>query len=140
MPDAESAISDNLEALIADLGRLEASAQDIKELAVGKSAIASHPRYQYFGRAYGIEIASMEWDANEVVIEEQWQDLESKIKETEAKLFIWEAAPSEEARDRIKEMGLVDLIFSPLANRPQTGDFLSEMTTSIDEFKRVTSG
>lgn len=135
MPEAEATITQNLKALTTDMAALDASAKDIHALAAGRTAIASHPRYQYFGRVYGLDIGAMEWDANEGVKEEQWQDLKATIAETGATLFIWEAVPAPEARERIKELGLIDVVFPPLANRPASGDFLGQMTKSVEQIK-----
>ncbi|KIN75007.1 Periplasmic solute binding protein [Sulfitobacter noctilucae] len=137
MPDAEASITLNLEALTNDLAALDASAKDLNALVAGAAAISSHPRYQYFGRAYGLDITPMEWDANEAVTEEQWKNLEAVVAETGAKLFIWEATPAPEARARIKDMGLVDIVFPPLSNRPASGDFLNGMITSVEQVKKI---
>ncbi|MEL6509268.1 MAG: zinc ABC transporter substrate-binding protein [Pseudomonadota bacterium] len=128
MPQSEATILTNLLALNADLAALDAAA---KALRAPLAAIASHPRYQYFGRAYGLEIAAMEWDAQEEVSEDQWQALEQKSSESGATLFIWEATPSDDARARIATLGLTDVVFPPLAQAPVSGDFISEMTKSI---------
>lgn len=139
MPDAEASITSNLESLTADLTVLDDAAKAIRGLLADATAISSHPRYQYFGRAYGLDITPMEWDANEAVTEEQWQNLEAVVAETGATLFIWEATPAPEAQARIKEMGLVDVVFPPIANRPESGDFLTEMTASIEQIKDAIS-
>jgi len=138
-PESEATIASNLESLARDLSALATSAKEIEAQATGKTAIAAHPRYQYFGQAYGLNIASMEWDANEDVSDAQWQDLQAKIAETGAELFIWEATPTQKTRDRIRELGLTDVVFPPLANTPETGDFLSAMTASVEEIKRALS-
>lgn len=139
MPDAKASIALNLETLKADLASLDTSARDINAMAAGRTAIASHPRYQYFGQAYGLDIAAMAWDANEDVTDAQWQALAGKRAETGASLFVWEAEPTQQARARMKSMGLVDVVFPPLANRPASGDFLSEMSGSIEAIKRALS-
>jgi len=139
LPDQASAVEQNLEALRADLAALGEAAQS----AVAQDdvkAIASHPRYQYFARAYGMEIASLEWDAAAEVTEEQWQELSAEIAETGATLFIWEAAPSDAALARVRDMGLKSVVFPPLANRPEAGDFLSEMRTAIAALSGAITG
>ncbi len=135
MPGEKDAIAQNLEALKAELATLDLSAQEIAGLANGRKAITSHPRYQYFGRAYGLDVSAMEWDANEAVTQTQWDALAAKVADTGATLFFWEAAPAPEARERIKAMGLRDVVFAPLANAPATGDFLSEMTAAVARIK-----
>ncbi len=137
IPDADAQIASELERLLADLAALEESARTIGAEAEGLSIIASHPRYQYFGRAYGLDLSAVDWDARETPTEDQWLALRARVAETGAKLFIWEAEPMPDARERILEMGLVDIVFPPLANRPETGDFLGTMEGSLARLRSM---
>ena len=56
-------IETRLSALTENLLALDAAAEQLRPLAEGKVLIATHPRYQYFSRAYGLEIRSLEWEA-----------------------------------------------------------------------------
>lgn len=140
MLDAEAQIASELDLLLADLAALDETARMISAPAEGISIITSHPRYQYFGRAYGLDLSTVDWDARETPTDSQWQALEAKVAETGAQLFIWEAEPLPEARDRIQEMGLVDVVFPPLANRPVTGDFVGTMEGALERLKSVIAG
>lgn len=128
-PDAEAEIAANLATLTADLGALDAAAGG---LVADGPVITSHPRYQYFGRAYGLTLDAVDWDAATPPTERQWQDLAARAAETGARVFIWEADPGPEARARMDALGLANAVFPPLANRPATGDFLSVMQTSLE--------
>ncbi len=139
MPDAEAQIAVELERLLTDLATLDETARTIGAQAEGLSIIASHPRYPYFGRAYGLDLSAVDWDARETPTEDQWQALEARVAETGAELFIWEVEPLPEARDRIRELGLVDVVFPPLANRPETGDFVGTMEGSLERLKKAVS-
>lgn len=137
LPDAGAQIDSNLTALSADLATLDATASKVGTMGTGVPIIASHPRYQYFGRAYGLDLSWVEWDARGSASDEQWLSLEQKIVETDTRLFIWEAEPSPESRDRMTALGLVSVIFPPLANTPEVGDFLSVMTQSLGVLRSV---
>lgn len=97
----------------------------------GPAIIASHPRYQYFARAYDLSISALDWDAGAMPSAQQIADLEAKIAETGARIFLWEAAPSEDALSAVGALGVEQVVFPPLATRPAEGDFIAQMTASI---------
>ena len=136
-PETEADITANLAGLSADLAALDDAAREIASLAEGVAMIASHPRSQYFARAYGATIDALEWDAAGSVSEEQWRDLEALIGQTGARIFIWEAEPETSATTRIEALGLRNVVFPPLANRPSSGNFISNMSASIADLTSV---
>ena len=135
MPERDAEIAEALQALETDLVALDAAARKIGEAVRGVPAITSHPRYQYFGRAYGLALSSVEWDAREAPSEAQWEALEGRIAETGAKLFLWEAEPDPQALERMGGLGLANVVFPPLANRPAGGDFVAAMTESLERLR-----
>lgn len=134
LPNAGAEIDSNLTALSADLAALD-MVHEIGTTAAGLPMIASHPRYQYFARTYGVDLTYVEWDARESATEEQWTALEQQIADTDARLLIWEAEPSVDARDRVTALGVFSVVFPPLANRPETGDFLSAMQRTLSDVR-----
>lgn len=134
-PGSEGAVSRNLAALVDELSALDSQAREIGAASAGITVIASHPRYQYFARAYGFEIIALEWDPNEEPTEAQWQELEVLADDTQADVFFWEAQPSEDALLRMESSGLTSVVFAPLANTPESGDFLSAMAISLEEIR-----
>ncbi|GAB5446290.1 metal ABC transporter substrate-binding protein [Gymnodinialimonas sp.] len=137
-PEAEAEIARNLAALVADLEALDVAAQDAGEAAQGIAMIAAHPRYQYFARAYGMDIDAVEWDPREPVTAAQLSDLEGIMSDNGARLFIWEAEPDAASRAAVEDLGLVSVVIPPLANRPTEGDFLSAMGATLDDLRAAT--
>lgn len=135
MPEAQAGIDAALDELRTDLSALDAKAARIGTEAQGLSAIASHPRYQYFARAYGLDLSAVDWDAREEVGEDQWEALAVQVAKTGATLFIWEAEPAQPVRQRLQAMGVVDVVFPPLANAPNAEDFVSSMSSSLDRLE-----
>ncbi|WP_420326539.1 metal ABC transporter substrate-binding protein [Mameliella sp.] len=133
MPGLSDQVAETLPALLADLDALDSHAREALAALQGTTIIATHPRYQYFARAYGLDIAALEWEAGAMPDEAQWQDLQNMVTDTGATLLIWEAEPPREARDRAAEMGLASVIFAPLASRPASGDFTSVMRAQITD-------
>lgn len=134
-PEAEAEVTAHLNTLTADLTALDAEARDIGASTEGITLIASHPRYQYFARAYGLTIDAVEWDAAGPVSDDQWTALEMLITDTGARVFIWEATPTADALARSEALGLTNVVFPPLANRPPSGDFLSSMSEALESLR-----
>ncbi len=132
MPDLRNRVEERLPSLLADLAALDTQARDALATLQGTTIIATHPRYQYFARAYGLDIAALEWEAGALPDEAQWQDLQDMVAETGASLLIWEAEPPQEAKERAAGMGLASIVFAPLATRPASGDFASVMRAQIE--------
>lgn len=131
IPDLSETIGDALPKLVSDLEALDAEAQTRLAALQGTTILATHPRYEYLARAYGLDISPMEWEAGALPTPDQWQSLRSRMTETSARVLIWEAAPPEEAIAKADQMGLRSVVFSPLAGRPVTGDFAGIMRDQI---------
>ena len=126
-------INDRLGALTEDLEALDASATELTSVGAGQHLIATHPRYQYLARAYDLEISSLEWDAGASPDPAQLSELEQLMEDTGAKVLIWEAEPSGEAREAVRAMGLSDVVFPTLATTPQGSDYLKSYATAVDD-------
>lgn len=137
MPEQADMIAVNRDALLGDLAGLNTRAATVGTTAGSTAIITSHPRYQYFGTAYGLDISAVDWDANEDPGPAQWAALEDMIAATGAAVFIWEAEPATASRERMATLGLTDVVFPPLANRPAEGDFLTLMETSLQQLEAV---
>ena len=135
VPDAP--IDANLDALLADLADLAALGETLPD---GASLIASHPRYQYLARAYGLDIASLDWDAGAAPDGAQLAALEAKAKETGARVFLWEAEPPAEAREAVGALGLAQVVLPPLAVPPAEGDFVSAMRDGLTALGAALAG
>ena len=131
MPELFDDIDAGLSAVLADLAALDAEARSTLTALQGTTILATHPRYQYFARAYGLDITSLAWEAGAMPDDGQWADIQAIADQTAASLLIWEAAPPAAALDRAHKMGLTSVVFSPLATRPASGDFLSVMRGQI---------
>ena len=131
MPELGNQIDAALPGLVTELTALDAEARETLTTLQGTTIVATHPRYQYFARAYGLDITSLEWDAGAMPDDAQWQELQIVAGEKAATLLIWEATPPEGAMDRASELGLKSMVFSPLATQPSSGDFVSVIRTQL---------
>ena len=136
---APQELEKNLLNLKDDLNALD---QELKNLTLKNpqfKIVASHPIYQYFARAYKLDIQSMLWEPDVYPDEKQWQLLEKTLMEHPAKWMIWEGQPLDKSVQRLKEMGLGSVVFDPCANTPDSGDFLSVMKQNIENLRPVFS-
>lgn len=131
LPDLRSRIAASLPALLADLRALDDDTREALRTLQGATIVATHPRYQYFARAYGLDIAALEWEAGAMPDDAQWQALQALTVRTGAKLLIWEASPPPEAMDRAQALGLTSVVLDPMAMPPATGDFVSVMRAQV---------
>ena len=103
-----------------------------------KPILGSHPVYQYLQRRYQLNMESVHWEANEIPSEKQWNNLQAILSNHPAKLMLWEAEPLPKTIAKLKKLGIKSIVFSPSANQPKTGDFISIMRENIERLDKNT--
>lgn len=101
--------------------------------------IASHPVYDYLKQRYGIKLESVHWEPESYPTEEEWQELQVILQKHPAQWMIWEGEPNSETVAKLKVMGINSLVFAPVANTPDTGDFLSVMQQNTENLQQAFS-
>jgi len=124
-------IEPRLDALRADLTDLDASAQAALDTADGIAIIATHPRYQYFARRYGLSLTSLEWEAGAAPTDDERADLQALVEQTGAKLLLWEAEPPQTAIKNATGLGLASVVFDPLAQTPADQSFMDVFSQAV---------
>lgn len=126
-------IETRLAALVEDLRSMDAAAERLRPLAEGKVLIATHPRYQYLARAYGLNIRSLAWEAGTAPDADQLAELGQLADETGARVLLWEAQPPESARAAVRDLGLAEVVFPTLATEPEGSDYTQRLRRAVDE-------
>ena len=116
-------IDARLDALEADLDQLDQAARSALANLGDVAIIATHPRYQYFARRYGLTVTALEWEAGATPSAAQLSALETLVGETGAEILIWEGQPPEAALDAVAELGLASVVFPPLAHPASSMEF-----------------
>jgi len=129
-PEAKEQIDRNLQSLQGDLLQLDERIVETTRTDPSRPVLASHPVYQYLARRYGLNLRNVMWEPDAVPSEGQWNELERILREHPAKWMIWEGEPAEETVERLRALGVESVVFSPCANRPSAGDFLTVMAES----------
>jgi len=119
-----AAVKDRLATLKADLETLDAALMSelagVQDIAI----IATHPRYEYFARRYGLSVTSMEWEAGLMPTDDELADLAARVAQTGARILIWEAEPPQAAIEAARAQGLHSVTFVPLAHADGDRAFL----------------
>lgn len=117
--------------LRSELEALDALAQSSLAGLSDTVIVATHPRYQYFARRYGLEISSLEWEAGAKPTEGELEDLRVLVDNAGAQVLIWEAEPPSDALAATQALGLINIIFPPLSRLPEGTSFLAEFEAAI---------
>lgn len=136
-PSEGDAISANLGALKKDLEILDSEMKALGEKIGETPLVASHPIYQYLARAYGLNIEALEWEPEMEMTDKALGDFSALQNEHEATWMIWEGEPTPENVTALAAQGVNSLVFSPCANHPGEGDWLSVMKDGIENLKVI---
>ena len=135
-PAQREAFEANFLALERDLMDLDSRLADIVARDPSKPLFASHPVYQYLARRYGLNLRSLFWEPDVVAPPGEWQALAGMRESHPAEWMLWEGDPAPENVTRLEELDIRSTVFDPCANRPAEGDFLSVMTTNMENIKQ----
>jgi zinc transport system substrate-binding protein len=137
LPKHNAAISKNFDELKSELTALDRSMVSIGDMLKEKTVFVSHPVYQYMGKAYNIDIISKHWEPGEKPDDKQWQDFKHNLDHHPSNLMLWEGEPSDEITSSLMESGVKSIVFSPCANTPSEGDFMSVMNNNINRIRTL---
>jgi zinc transport system substrate-binding protein len=128
----------NFEALKQRLTQLDQSLETAFAALGEKPVIFSHPVYQYLQHRYGINGRSTHWEPDIEPGTREWIDFGNLLRQHPAKLMIWEEAPLESVREKLLEMGIEVVVFSPTGNTPGNGDYFTVMQQNLFELSSFT--
>lgn len=131
MPEDRERIGAALAGLEADLAALDARARALGERIGGAALLASHPRYQYLARAYGLTVESLAWDPAETPDADAWAALDALAAETGATAMLWERAPTPETAAALAGRGIAVIVFEPGGDASPV-PFLERMRANLD--------
>lgn len=136
-PQQADVFIQNYTSLEKDLVSLDQALAAIMEQDSNKPFIASHPVYQYLARRYNINLKSVMWEPEIMPEQNQWDALQQLLATHGAGWMIWEGQPDKQSVARLDELDINSLVFSPCANTPEEGDFISVMKNNIREIEKA---
>lgn len=141
LPGAETDLQAGFEALEADLAEIDGRMEGWAAGSAGQPLLASHPVYQYLVRRYDLNLRSVHFEPDEVPAAGAWRDLAALMQGHAADWMLWEAAPLDEVRDRlISDYGVGSVVFAPVGNRPESGDYLDAMRANVEALEALPAG
>lgn len=136
-PEQKNNFEQNFSLLKTELKAIDFKMESLSNKFEKENMIGSHPVYQYLALGYGLNIRSVHWEPRDKPSNEQWLDLEEKIKDHQVKIMLWEAAPIDATRERLQKMNIEIVVFSPCANTPAVADFITVMKENISEMESL---
>lgn len=114
----------NFAKLAADLDALDAAFRQLSPPPM----LANHPAYNYLARRYGWTIHNLDLDPGEMPADE----VLVAIRNGDARVLLWEAAPLAEIATRLEqECKVKSIVFSPCETAPASGDYLDVMRRNL---------
>jgi zinc transport system substrate-binding protein len=88
----------------------------------GRRVLASHPVYQYLGRAVDLDLLSFHWEPDTTPGQEEWARMDAALEERNATIMLWEDSPTPETIELLDERNVKVVVLPPLGNRPTHAD------------------
>ena len=136
-PELQKTFQNNFRALAKDLKALDQDIQAIVSQKPSTPLMVSHPVYDYFAMRYGLNIASVHWEPDQVPGDKQWGALKAILKQHPAKWMIWEGKPVRASVDGLKVLGVGSLVFDPCGNVPDQGDLMTVMRSNVENLREA---
>ncbi len=127
----------NLAALVAELEVLDRALTRAARRLAGAPLLYSHPVYSYLQARYGLNGRSVSWEPDELPRQAQWRALRRLLQEHPAHTMLWEADPLPEVAARLAALGIESRVYTPCANRPGEGDWLTAMHANLHVLQGV---
>ncbi|PID39930.1 MAG: adhesion lipoprotein [Proteobacteria bacterium] len=127
----------NFRSLEKDLLDLDRRIKTITAKSGKLPILFSHPVYDYFESAYGLNGKSVHWEPDLPPTPDQITELENILAAHPARWMIWEGVPNPSAVTALKVMNIATTVFAPCGNTPAKGDFLSVMNANVANLQRV---
>ena len=127
----------NYQSLKKDLMALDSRIKDIVSSNTAKPIIFSHPVYDYFEKAYGLNGKSVHWEPDEKPTPSKIAELSRILGAHQAKWMIWEGEPIKSAMNVLEAVDIQSAVFDPCGNVPPGGDFLTVMQQNLANLEPV---
>jgi zinc transport system substrate-binding protein len=133
--DGAAQYSANLAEVKNELGTLDGRLRELGAQLDGRPVIFSHPVYQYFRHAYGINGRALHWEPNVSPDAGGWRDLDELLAEHPATLMVWEDEPDRVVVNTLAAKGVSSVVFKPIANHDAEGGFFEVMRANVERLE-----
>jgi zinc transport system substrate-binding protein len=137
-PEQAGLFETNFEHLKQRLTQLDESLASTFAQLGEQPVIFSHPVYQYLQHRYGINGRSTHWEPDTEPGTREWIDFGNLLRQHPAKFMIWEDAPLDSVREKLGQMGIRIVVFSPVGNVPANDDYFAVMEQNLLDLRTFT--
>jgi len=137
IPTAAAEIEERFTNLEADLMTLDARLKTAAKNIGDEPLLFSHPVYQYLIQRYGLNGVQLHWEPDEAPDGKMWSELGHVLDHDAARWMLWEGEPMETTIAALDERGIASVVFSPSANVPSEGDWMTVMTENAEVMESI---
>jgi zinc transport system substrate-binding protein len=138
-PEQAASFRRNLAGLVDRLQALDEDLRRAFDSLDGQPLLFSHPVYQYLQARYGLNGVSLHWEPEESPSMKSWIELGEILSGHAARLMLWEGEPMAETRERLLQLNVRPVVFDPVANRPERGNFFDAMRGNLERLNALQS-
>ncbi|MBT8058592.1 MAG: metal ABC transporter substrate-binding protein [Gammaproteobacteria bacterium] len=131
LPEHEPAYRKRLGELTGRLQELDRRLGEALAVFEDQPLLFSHPVYQYLAEHYGLDGVSLHWEPDLEPGAGDWIALQRILQRHPARYMLWEDAPLDSTADRLRELGIIPVVFQTLALPPEAGDYFGGMEANI---------
>ena len=139
-PDRTEEYEKNYQMFSSELKELDEAFRDTAVQGRDQYFIFSHPVYQYFQQAYGLEGQSLHWEPGNPLTHEMMHEIEHLKEDHNPGFLIWEKTPLAESAEKLREQGIESIVIDPMGGTPTTGDFMEGMRKNHEALRTAFSG
>lgn len=140
-PASEGAFDERWRRLDAELATLHRRATELA--ADARPLLASHPVYQFLAHAYRVRIESLAWHPDAMPDAAAWTEFDARRSGSGATIMLWEAPPSGEIAEALRQRGIGILLFPTGSSSPSDGsslDLVALMQANLDRLAEAIGG
>lgn len=137
LPDSGNTIGERLTGLEADLIDLDKRLASAANVIGDEPLLFSHPVYQYLIHRYGFNGHQLHWEPDVEPNGKAWSKLAHLLDHEPAQWMLWESEPLETTAAALDQRSISSVVFSPCANTPAEGDWLTVMTTNAQALELI---
>ena len=136
-PDSTASFRANLAKLIADLEGLDTALRATTDEIGDQPLLFSHPVYAYLEARYGLNGQSVHFEPDVSPSDDALRALEALRATHRSRWMVWEARPLAESIARLEKLGIESVVFDPVGNRPESGDYLEVMRANLRALETI---
>jgi hypothetical protein len=97
----------------------------------------SHPVYQYFQEAYGLEGQSLHWEPDTPLNHDMLHEIGHLKRDHNFQYLIWESEPLPESIEKLAGEGIQSAVIDPKGGMPESGDFMDGMRQNLEVLQQA---